>query len=778
MENSTPLLPAFTRNNIPIILASSPYYVPYMATTIQSIIDNSSSANGYDIIVLHKSIPEKDQELVTKMAEGHSNISIRFLKPDESIIENQFNYREDAAAASESFYCVLLQEMLPSYDKVICMDCDVIVLDDLSELYNTNIEGYMIAAAHDPDGIGNAYADAANKSNVDIMRGRAAYMTDVMRLQKIDDYFQSGVMLLNLVEFRKTYTVDEILTVACADYVVWGDQDTMNILCKDRVKYLGLEWNLIVNHRNIQLSALEKYGPKSLLDQYYEARKHPRIIHYAGAKPWKLMNVDLFPFFWEYAAKTVFYDEIAQRLMSEQLTNVQGCREAVEEQYRNRQIGLRYLIRFVRAWFEGKIRGKNKDISSLEQNIEPKSIAPKHEKKHDQCVLPEFQIVEGETLPIISVIIPCHNVQDYLKACVDSILWQSISGIEILLIDNVSTDGTPNIIREYADKYPNIKAAFLTEDMGPSGGRNKGIEMARGKYIAFCDADDTVPPKAYELMLRKAEKTHAEIVVGYFDRVYPDGEVATERLSGETPFEKCVNCAVVWNKLFRTSFLKNNTVRFDMSSTKARYGEDLLFVCQLLWQNPYIEILPEVIYKHLESRHGIEGAGQLTGEKMTYTRLYAYVYMVKSVFCSQPTHHLLAWRNFYISQLKDCFYQRWKKILDYQERKEGFLRLQELILLGKEKNICNWEEPELHEIFQQIFQMDFLTFQGMTFESYMLFLLLQHSWCGQASRENCFTMSTEECINKTQIIFREGKAGFRYIIKYIKAWLSYKFFRV
>lgn len=111
----------------------------------------------------------------------------------------------------------------------------------------------------------------------------------------------------------------------------------------------------------------------------------------------------------------------------------------------------------------------------------------------------------------VSVIVPAYNEEKYIKKCVDSILNQTLKDIDIILIDDGSTDRTFEIMQEYSKKNKNIKAISL-----PHGGvgiaRNKGISLAKGEYIKFIDADDYINPNSLERMYKAAKENDADIV--------------------------------------------------------------------------------------------------------------------------------------------------------------------------------------------------------------------------------------------------------------------------
>ena len=112
---------------------------------------------------------------------------------------------------------------------------------------------------------------------------------------------------------------------------------------------------------------------------------------------------------------------------------------------------------------------------------------------------------------MISIIVPVYNVESYLRKCLDSILAQTYRDLEILVVDDGSTDGSGAICDEYAGKDDRIKV-FHTENKGLSCARNLGLDSANGDWIGFVDSDDWIELDMYEVLLRKAEKTGADVV--------------------------------------------------------------------------------------------------------------------------------------------------------------------------------------------------------------------------------------------------------------------------
>ena len=113
----------------------------------------------------------------------------------------------------------------------------------------------------------------------------------------------------------------------------------------------------------------------------------------------------------------------------------------------------------------------------------------------------------------VSVCISVHNTAKYLPRCLDSVCVQTLQSLEIVIVNNGSTDNSEEIMHDYASKNPERKFVIISqEDRSLAGGRQSGIDHATGEYIAFLDADDFVAPEAYEKMLLCAERESVDIV--------------------------------------------------------------------------------------------------------------------------------------------------------------------------------------------------------------------------------------------------------------------------
>lgn len=176
---------------------------------------------------------------------------------------------------------------------------------------------------------------------------------------------------------------------------------------------------------------------------------------------------------------------------------------------------------------------------------------------------------------LVSVIIPVYNVEDYLKECIDSVLQQTYSKIEIILLDDGSLDNSLQICKQYADLDQRI-CVYHQENLGVSVTRNRGIDLARGNYILFVDADDIIDADMIEKMLLYNQKNYITITnLGKInDSKLEDFEV--NRISKEYGFWDLFERQLInspCNKLYETVWVKDG-IRFEEGLS---LGEDLLF---------------------------------------------------------------------------------------------------------------------------------------------------------------------------------------------------------
>lgn len=172
--------------------------------------------------------------------------------------------------------------------------------------------------------------------------------------------------------------------------------------------------------------------------------------------------------------------------------------------------------------------------------------------------------------PLVSIIVPTYNVKHYIRECIESILNQTYKNIEIIIVNDGSTDNSMYMIDDYITSIDKIKV-INQENQGLSAARNSGIEEAKGKYIAMIDSDDKIKPDFIKNLVKTAMQTNADIVRGSFrdfHRNISAGRVAdfiTDPNSGPQVLDQFLNqniSFVVWSRLYSREFLNNNNLRF------------------------------------------------------------------------------------------------------------------------------------------------------------------------------------------------------------------------
>jgi lipopolysaccharide biosynthesis glycosyltransferase len=300
--------PAFAKNNIPVVFAANNNFVPMFAACFRSFLDHCSEEYNYDVVLIERDITADNRAKLAAMTKGADNVSLRFYDPGR--ILQHFKLKANAHISVETYFRFLIQSILPDYDKVLYLDCDTIINADVAELYNTDIEGYMLAAVRDVDFLGQI--NGANKKTL-------KYVTEEFHMQDPYNYFQAGVLLFNEKEMKKAHSVNEWLTFASTPYM-YNDQDVLNLYCEGHVKYLDMAWNLITDCDHTRVKDVIVHAPDQVQKEYAAAHANPKIIHYAGyMKPWHRPTEDYAEYFWSALRRTDFYEVLLFR-MSEGIT--------------------------------------------------------------------------------------------------------------------------------------------------------------------------------------------------------------------------------------------------------------------------------------------------------------------------------------------------------------------------------------------------------------------------------------------------------------------------
>jgi CDP-glycerol glycerophosphotransferase len=215
----------------------------------------------------------------------------------------------------------------------------------------------------------------------------------------------------------------------------------------------------------------------------------------------------------------------------------------------------------------------------------------------------------GATLPFLSIIIPVYAVQGYLRECLDSILDQSFTDIEVIAVDDSSPDHCPGILDHFAERDPRVRVIHLHHNLGNGPARNAGLDQATGRYVWFVDSDDRLAPGALRAVAAALRATgDPEVLLVDHSRVNALGEPghgpplpgrddSTVRTVVDDPRLLSV-FTVAWNKVLRRDFLRQTGIRFDTG-----WYEDIPFTHPVLVAATRIATLHRVCYHYRRRRH-------------------------------------------------------------------------------------------------------------------------------------------------------------------------------
>lgn len=413
-------------NLIPIVFITDNNFVMQTSVAITSLIENRGSTQ-YKIFIIGAKLSENNKKALKNMERNDCIIEI--IDGDIKKIKNLHKYNVKGqghylSASEAALFKFDLPNLLPKYEKVIYIDGDTIILNNLKDLYNTSLENNYVAAAHDTGKI---------------------YFKHKFVLE-CPEYFNSGVMLLNLNLMRKNNITDKLIETKLnlTDSNLM-DQNVLNIVFKNRIKIIDIKYNFLVLNLERAQAKWKIEDINQLFDSKYtdlqDIKNKACIIHFSSKdKPWKYSNVTYSEYWYKYYLKSPFGTEKLNR----------------------------------------------------------------------------------KILPKVSVIIPIYNSEKYLTKCLDSIISQSLEDIEIICIDDCSTDSSLKILKNYEQKDRRIKIIANTKNMKQGGARNKGLEFASAPYVMFVDADDYLTLDAIESFYTTIINNDSDIVISHVENFLED----------------------------------------------------------------------------------------------------------------------------------------------------------------------------------------------------------------------------------------------------------------
>ena len=264
---------------IPIFFSTDDNYIPYLDVAVRSLIANASKDYSYRIIVLNTGLsPDNIAKVKQSEREG---FAIDFVDISENVKDIKSRFRNVYHFSIVTYYRLFIASLFPQYDKILYLDCDLVVLGDISKLYNTELEDNILAAVPD--------------QYVCNTREFRTYVEMAIGVNP-DTYFNAGVLVINLEQFRKNDIENKFINLITEhDFdLLDPDQAYLNYLCFGKTHILPNGWN------------------KSPTEIVCEGNKN--IVHYnLYKKPWQYDDVIDGEYFWEYAKLSPFYELILDR---------------------------------------------------------------------------------------------------------------------------------------------------------------------------------------------------------------------------------------------------------------------------------------------------------------------------------------------------------------------------------------------------------------------------------------------------------------------------------
>ena len=274
---------------IPVFFSCDDNYAPYLAVAIKSLIENGNNDKyEYEINVLNTDISKENKEKIVRLEEDGYKIIFRNVSKQIEKIEKELASRLRDYYSLSIYYRIFIPNLFKEYDKVLYLDADIVIVDDVAKLFNIEMGDDLLAGT--TDGV------------VRLVDEFKDYVVDAVGVDKWDDYINSGVLVMNTKGLRKA-KIEEKFLYLLTKYnfdTVAPDQDYLNALCKNRITHFEKYWDFMPN-------VDEDYKDEDL-----------HLIHYnMFQKPWNYPDMRCAEYFNKYAEMTEYYDFIKSQAITD-----------------------------------------------------------------------------------------------------------------------------------------------------------------------------------------------------------------------------------------------------------------------------------------------------------------------------------------------------------------------------------------------------------------------------------------------------------------------------
>jgi len=266
------------KKQIPVFFAIDNGYAPFLAVALNSLVEHSKEQNDYNITVLYKDLKEENMLRLKKFERDNVKINFKNMKVNLDVFDDRKENRFRCDYIIAIYFRLFIASMFKDLDKAIYLDSDIVLNDDVAELYNIDIKDNLLGGCYD-----------ASISTSPILYG---YTEQAVGVKK-HEYINSGILLMNLKEMRLKNFEGHFLSLLNKYRfdTVAPDQDYINAICNGKIHYLDDRWDTMPNDNAPEIS-------------------DAKIIHYnLFSKPWCYDNIQYADYFWKYAADSGYLNE-------------------------------------------------------------------------------------------------------------------------------------------------------------------------------------------------------------------------------------------------------------------------------------------------------------------------------------------------------------------------------------------------------------------------------------------------------------------------------------
>ena len=360
MNNS--ILPVYGDDKNAIACSCSNEYIPYLSVYLKSLLENTNNNNSYDIVVLESDITELNKEKILKI-NNKSNCSIRFLNVsnlfDNLNLHIQYDY-----FAKQCYYRLAVGDVFNKYKKVLFTDIDLIFNFDVNEIFSINMNDFPLAACKEI-----LWTQKNRKNQVQSQKNVEKYIKETL---KTDDYYNTGVLLVDISKFRKHVQFDNLISIALKNQFINQEQDVLNMVFSNNFKTLDYSYNY-------EVISFNWGGIEPSYEEYTSKINNAKIYHYlTNIKVWQHPELLKGELWWKFARNTPFYEELLSKMVDFKTKNKDINNRFISNEY---NLKLNYVLDHILLFKWIKLKYKIEKIFSLGDKREKYKRKYKNVKK-------------------------------------------------------------------------------------------------------------------------------------------------------------------------------------------------------------------------------------------------------------------------------------------------------------------------------------------------------------------------------------------------------------